>query len=109
MIGSPMKAEDMRKCDRCNQGLMRNGAITFWRIYLERMVVDVNAVKAIGGLSAILGSERLATILAPNDNVAVPVTSPDEAIICDACAMDHDTIFELAEEAAKSAEKRKQR
>src|SRR5665213_140043 len=104
MTGAPIKARDIRKCDICERGLMADRAFTFFRVTFERMAVDVPAVKGIVGMAHILGSEQLAAVMAPSDEVAVPIGPRGQMIVCDMCAMAHrEPLFQLAEQAAQAA------
>lgn len=104
MIGAAIKADDIRVCDICARGLMENRAITFFRVTFERMFIDLDAVRGVSGLSQILGSQRLASVMAPNDKIAVPICPGDELIVCDHCAISRDDrVFYMAERAAEAA------
>jgi hypothetical protein len=105
-VGKPMQDDRIRKCDLCGEGLARAVPV-FFRVSIERMGIDVGAVRAIMGLATILGSQRLASVMAPDNEVAKPIGDPDELVICHQCGIERKMSIALfAEVAAGLAERR---
>jgi len=106
MSGEPMKPADVRKCDLCGDPLMKKGGVTFFRVTFERMVIDVNAVREIHGLSTFFRSEQLARVFAPSDVIARPLPA-DVLICCDSCAIGRREwgVFALAQIAASESKR----
>lgn len=107
MIGKSIHADDIRKCDLCGEGLAREVPL-FYRVNLERMAVNASAVRSIVGLTTLLGSERLATVLSPDNEVAKPLGAPDELLVCQDCSVDRmqGAVAMLTEIAAQLAERK---
>jgi len=82
-----MKKEDIKKCIRCNKGVMHTGLPLFWVIKLERFGIDVNAVDRQVGLEKLCGV-GLAGILGPNEDIASSITGEMKAVVCESCAME---------------------
>lgn len=83
-----MKQSEIEKCVICGKGVMHSGNICFYRIKIERMGVKVKAVQRQHGLELMLGSAVLASIMGPDEDLAVSITGPDKAIVCDECAIE---------------------
>jgi hypothetical protein len=99
-----MKANEIRACDLCGNGLMGAGHITFHRVTFERMGIDLNAVRQRQGLHTLLGNAALAEVFAPTSDVAVRIGDADSLIICEDCAMKPHVPMVLLERAARRAE-----
>lgn len=96
-----MKAADMRACDMCHQpvaGKTRGGnTLDFHRIVIERHFLKPGPIQRHAGLAMMLGSEMLAGVMGTNEDWTVP-TVRRELLICQPCAMDRRSLYELTED-----------
>ena len=68
-----MKAGELHPCDLCGKGIIHTGVPLFYRVTVERMGVDVQAVRERRGLHDIFGgraSPALLEVFAPTGEVA---------------------------------------
>lgn len=84
-----MKPNELKPCALCKKGLMHSGVPLFYRVTVEVMGVDVQAVRERQGLAMMLGSGPLAEVFAPTSEVANRVTEPDVLLVCHGCATDY--------------------
>ena len=96
MSGTGIKRGDIGPCLACRRGVMHDAQITFWRLSLERFVVDLNAVQRAHGLELVLGSPQLATVMGPDEDLAKRAGDADEGLVCDSCSATR-TLFEIGE------------
>jgi hypothetical protein len=83
-----MKQDEIQSCLCCGKGVMHDGAITFYRVALERMVIDVRAVQRQHGLELVIGSPVIARVMGPDADLAKSLDDPPLVVlICDECAM----------------------
>lgn len=105
-----MKAKELRPCGICGNGLMHTGVPLFYRVTIEVMGIDLQAVRERRGLEMLFGdkpgSAALAEVFAPTGEVANRVHDPDSMLICQQCAAnyEHACILRLAELASKTKE-----
>jgi hypothetical protein len=91
-----MKAADLRQCALCKQGVMHAGVPLFWRVSLQRMGVDMAAVRREAGLEMMLGGHvALARIMGPNEDIAAPIGESVEIVVCETCAAEQTSIYRL--------------
>ena len=82
-----LKHRDLRPCIFCGRGMMHAGAITFYRVKIERCVVDVREVQRAAGLEQMLGGHALlANVMGPNADLAKVLPNAPEVLVCDDCA-----------------------
>lgn len=81
-----MKREDLKNCAVCDQGLMTNGDMTFYKISFQRFVVDMIAVRELAGLEMMLGSPALASVMGPNRDIAKELGGDASVLVCETCA-----------------------
>lgn len=84
-----MDFKEIRKCDFCDHavaGNTRDGkSIDFYRLVLERLLLNVQAINERMGLAMMMGgNEALAGAMASHDTVAVPWTR-QEFLVCHPC------------------------
>lgn len=86
----PLKQLELMRCACCREGVMHKRAITFFRVRLARMVVNLPAVQQHTGLEMMLGGHaRLAHTMGVDADMALPVGEGVEFNLCDECAMEH--------------------
>jgi len=95
-----MKRHEIKKCVICGKGVMHNGQILFYKIEISRMAVDLGAVQRLQGLEMML-NPALASVMGPDEDIAMPIGGPDKALICDACAMKSTCLAALHERIAE--------
>ena len=104
--GDGVKREDIEKCVLCNKGVMHSGDILFYMVKIIRFGVDIKAVQRQHGFDELMpGSPVLANVMGPNEDIAVPIGEPDEALVCDKCAMETMPLAALHERIANKKEK----
>ncbi|RAI43948.1 hypothetical protein CH341_11545 [Rhodoplanes roseus] len=81
---------------------MHAGAITFFRISIERLVVDLGAVRRQHGLELQIGA--LAQHMGPDEDIAKPLLPAVAGLVCESCAMADDTLFDLWSKVTEAAE-----
>lgn len=100
-----MKAADFKPCAICGKGVMHAGVPLFYRVKIESMGVDVNAVRRHAGLEQVFGGGQpgavLAHIMGPNDDLAKPIIENEPAVlVCQPCALESRPLLLLAERAS---------
>lgn len=100
-----MKANEIKKCLRCGNGVMHTGVPLFWKISVERFGIDLAAVRRHAGMEMLMGSPMLAQVMGLNEDIATPVMEKIEIVLCEKCAMDEQMIPYLAEVAQEQKEK----
>lgn len=79
-----MKITELKPCENCD------GAIypVFYRVTVEQIAVDSNAVTRMLGLSAMFnGSLGLAEVFAPIDDMTTTIQT-NSTVLCNNCAID---------------------
>lgn len=103
----PFKRRDVEKCAACRRGLMhpKNPTGMFWRLRVERLMIDHAAVQRAHGMEAMMGGGQhgaaIAQVLGPDDDLAVTITGPYDVLICEACVFGEDMarLFQVVERA----------
>lgn len=91
-----MKQDQIKPCLRCHKGVAHAGNITFFRVKVEQMVLNVGAIRRQSGLEMMLGSPALAFHMGPQEDLAQPFTSI-EGLLCQDCALE-GSVIELLEQ-----------
>lgn len=92
-----MKQKDLQKCALCDKGMMHARGMTFYILTIQRMGIDVGAVRRQDALEQMMGgSAVLASVMGPNEDLCVPLHKPEPVWICDPCAFSHG-IMDVAE------------
>jgi hypothetical protein len=78
---------------------MHSGVPLFYRVKLEVMGINANAVRQVHGLETMLGSVALARVMGPDPDVAVAIDPepPAEKLVCSPCAMTPRPLLMLQE------------
>lgn len=96
-----MKQKDIKKCVLCGKGVMHDGQVTFYRLKIERLIINVGAIKRQHGLEMMIGGS-LAAVMGPNEDMARPVDGePIGAIVCEECSM-KDCLAAIYERAGRA-------
>jgi len=95
---SGMREDELRdaaECHLCKKPFGNSGPI-FWRLTLKRMVLDVAAAQRQQGLTMMLGGEAaLARVMGANEVMAQEVQPAVDITICEGCAGEPTTIYDL--------------
>lgn len=101
-----LKHRQLQPCLLCNKGVMHEGMITFYRVQLERYVVDTRAVQRGAGMEMMMGGNPLlANVMGPDEDLAKQLVGPLEVLICEGCALRvDDPVGVLVEKASNRKE-----
>ena len=103
-----MKDAELRKtltCVVCGNKLLHTGLPLFWRCTVERFGVDLGVLRRQAGLAMQMGSQQLARIMGPDEDVATSIHGPITMAVCDTCACaEMPPLMVLAERQAPSPE-----
>jgi hypothetical protein len=92
-----LKRRDIKPCALCGKGVMHGGQITFYRLTLDRYVVDMHAIERQHGLEQFMGSPAIAHAMGPDEDLAKQL--PEGAgpvLVCQWCAMAPHALMSLA-------------
>lgn len=81
------KRKDISDCAVCGGKLMAKGSLTFYRLNIERLIFDVQAIREQHGLETMMGSPMLASVMGPDQNLALLLDGPCEVLVCENCAI----------------------
>lgn len=90
-----MKAGDLRPCALCGEGLMKAGVPLFWTVTLQRMGLDLGAVRQVAGLEMMMGNVQLARLMGPDPDVATPFGEGRTILVCEQCAAESTSVYQL--------------
>ncbi|KKL52571.1 hypothetical protein LCGC14_2284120 [marine sediment metagenome] len=87
------KREDLgnHKCCACHQGVAHDGGISFYRLSVERFILNVRGIQQTAGLEMFFGGGHtgavLGDIMGANPDIAQPIFSkPLTLLMCEDCA-----------------------
>ena len=81
-----MKQTEIENCVLCNKGVAHSRQITFYKITLSRLVLNIGAIQRQTGLEMMLGGHAgVANVMGPNEDMA-EVLDTQKALICGECA-----------------------
>jgi hypothetical protein len=82
-----MKHKDFKPCHLYGKGVMHAGHPLFLRISVDRLGVDMNAVRRAHGLEMTMGGNGLlANVMGPDEDLAKVIDGQHDMLICGACA-----------------------
>jgi hypothetical protein len=95
----PLGRKDLKPCAICGKGLMHTGLPLFWRVHVERIGVDAQAVQRQAGLETFFGGGHagavLADVMGDGAALAKPLDAPTVRLICESCATDKPTFIAI--------------
>lgn len=102
-----MKARDFKACAACGRKIGETGALTFFRLGVERLILRTDAIRRQSGLELALASPALAAAMGPDPVLAQTVAATPPLLICEPCAIAPDGInlFNLWAEYADTEER----
>lgn len=98
-----LKERDLTPCAVCGKPLTHDRSIAFYRVTIERFVLDPNAISRQVGLGVHLRSYALASIMGPNEDMAKQMSAHPPANVCDTCAITAGPIAYVDEQLADKA------
>lgn len=101
-----MKQTEIKPCCKCGKGVMHTGLPLFWQLTIQRMQIDVSAVRRQHGLEMMMGNALLAFHMGPQEDMAKPLLEAHTVWLCEACATEWINIAAIdQEESEREAEK----
>lgn len=92
-----LKRRDIKPCALCGQGVMHDGQITFYRLTLDRYVVDMRAIERQHGLELYMGSPAIAHVMGPDEDLAKRLPEGvGPVLVCQSCAMVPHALMRIA-------------
>jgi len=95
------RLEIQKKCMLCGKGVAHDNNLMFYRVTLERFMLDARAINTVAGLEMQFGGSQmgmaLADVFAPDSALAKRVYSRQPFLVCDPCAagVDREHLFPL--------------
>ena len=94
-----MRENELRKaaeCAVCRKPFGHTGLPLFFRVRIERLGVNLQAIQRQDGLGAMLGSSKLANIMGTDEEMTTPMMEPVTVTVCETCALEDVNLFSLA-------------
>ncbi len=93
------KQLEFQPCLLCGRGMAHNQDLDFYRVRLERFLIDYAKVQQQAGFEMSLGgAAALGQILGPDHDLAKEPSPQSPFLICGQCAMDKKTPLALLSE-----------
>ncbi len=91
------RADDMKeaellelgRCASCGKKLCESGLPLFYLLRIERYGIRADAMRRRDGLAMVLGSSKLAAVMGPDEDIAVPVMEAARVALCEPCGSEH--------------------
>lgn len=103
-----MRQNEFKKCAGCGMGVVHSGALLFYRVVVDRMIVDVGAIQRRHGLELMMGGGQQGTVLAGvmgPDGPLAKSFSKETLLVCNDCSLINKFgIAELLEVGGKESE-----
>jgi len=90
-----MKEKELRAaadCGLCHEKIGKSRLPLFYRVRVERWGIKADAVQRKTGLEMMLGSPALASVMGPDEDMAVEVMEPVTLTVCESCAYEQEII-----------------
>lgn len=101
--GAGMRAEELKPCAICGKGMAHAGVPLFYRVRLEHMGINANAVRRTDAMERFFGGSAanpagIAVARVFEDPViAEPIVDATEVLVCQPCALEPRPLLMLAE------------
>ncbi len=83
------KQSELEACLLCDKGMAHSQDLDFYRVTLERFMIDYGAVQRQAGLETSMGAAAgLAQIMGPDEDLAKLPSPQPSFLVCGKCAMD---------------------
>jgi hypothetical protein len=89
MKAQPMKEAELRErstCVCCDKKLGQTGSPLFYKVSIERHMVNLGAVQRQSGLALSMGSAMLAQVMGPDENMTAVLDDVVTVTVCQMCA-----------------------
>ena len=84
-----MKQKEIQPCAVCGKGVMHDNLMTFYRVKLDYMIVNLPAIQRQTGLEMMLGGNAMiAHAMGRDEDIAIPLHE-QSFLLCFHCAMEH--------------------
>lgn len=93
-----MKEAELRKlatCAICKKLLGNCGMPVFYKVTIERFMLDVQAVNRQAGVEMIVGHPAIAAAMGPDEDLAQSLYAPRTVMVCNGCSLDKDGLVQL--------------
>ncbi len=103
-----MREKELRECSVCSfcGSKIGAGGPFFWRVKIERFVLNIQACQRQQGLGMLLGGHGgLAQIMGPDEDLAVELLKPITLISCEPCSLDSRPLVQFPEFEKEEEEK----
>ena len=91
-----MKQSDIEPCVGCNKGVAHTRAITFYVLRIGYRAINLPVVQRQTGLEMMLGNAAIASVMGPDEDIAIALGDDRNVLVCLDCAM-RMPIAEIAE------------
>lgn len=95
-----MKESELRaaaKCAVCHNKIGASRVPMFWRLRIERHMLNLGALERQQGLGMMLGHGGLAMAMGPDEDMTEPLLGPIEVTVCEDCALKPLNIHHIVE------------
>jgi hypothetical protein len=90
-----LKRKEIEKCAVCLEGVAHNRQITFYRVTVERFILDHLAIQRTHGLEQFFGGGSagalMANVMGTDEDLAKQICPASSFILCEECAMKTET------------------
>lgn len=97
-----MKAKDLKPCALCGHGVMHTRVPLFYRVRIESMGIDMQAVQRAHGMEQFFGGAVALARAFEDPEIAKPLGNERIALVCQACALESTPLAVLSEMAAET-------
>lgn len=95
-----MKESEIRaaaKCAHCGRLFGESGSLLFYRVKIDRFMVNPGALQRQTGLAQMLGSAAIAEVMGTNEDMATKLDDGATFTICHLCSSDPISTEQLQE------------
>ena len=91
----PMRAADLTSCALCGKGVLHTGVPLFWRVAIQRMAVDRQAVQQAAGMETFFGGHVALARVFADPEIAAPFGEGRAILVCEECAAEPVSVWRL--------------
>lgn len=100
-----LKHKDFKPCMGCGKGVAHANGLTFYRVKIDRFILDARKIQRAHGLEMMMGGNAmLANIMGPNADLAKQISS-HQFLLCDDCSIRGTNAIAMLEEKANDKER----
>jgi len=92
-----MKAGEFKPCALCGKGVMYTGLPLFYKVTVQRMGIDIREVDRAAGMERFMGGHVALARVFHDPDIANPIGTPVESLVCEDCAMEPNILAQLNE------------